>query len=170
MFYPIPEMSRWLLFILLAPLSLVLMIPAGGRLNSKRTPLGIVALELAGTPRKARQVIAAWDVAAQQRAKAAVRLDYLFLVTYSTAVSLACMLAAGRWHKRSRMARTGIVLAWAQWVAGLLDAVENAALLRMLQGRLEQPWPRIAQTCAVPKFAIVGLGLLYALASWLAGR
>ena len=30
-----------------------------------------------------------------------------------------------------------------------------------LRGRVGQPWPRIAHTCALPKFAIVLLGLVY---------
>ena len=53
MVYPIPEKSRLALFQLLAGLSMVLMVMTGGGLNSKRTPLGIVALELAGMVRGA---------------------------------------------------------------------------------------------------------------------
>jgi hypothetical protein len=63
-----------------------------------------------------------------------------------------------------------MALGYTQGAAGLLDAIENVALLRMLHGGVAQPWPRIARLCAIPKFAIVALGMLYVLAGWLSGR
>ena len=55
-------------------------------------------------------------------------------------------------------------LVWAQFVAMLLDATENYALIRVLLGLTgSQPalWPMVARWCAIPKFIIVGAGLLY---------
>jgi hypothetical protein len=167
--YPIPQSQRAPFFLAATGLSLLLMPFTGGGLNSQQTPLGIVDLELAGNERRARAVLDAWDAAAQQRAQSAVRLDFLFLLAYSTAISLACLWAAGRLSHRPRLAQAGRVLAWAQWGAALLDAVENLALLMLLQGPVQQPWPALARSCAVPKFAIVSAGLLYALYGWLGG-
>lgn len=32
-------------------------------------------------------------------------------------------------------------LAWLQWGAGVLDTIENLALLRLLRGPVVAPWP-----------------------------
>ena len=56
----------------------------------------------------------------------------------------------------------GLALAWGQWLAALLDALENVALLRMLRGPETHPWPRVARWSAIPKFALVAAGALYA--------
>lgn len=160
--YPIPEATRAQLLPPLAVASLLLLALTGGSLNSRRTPLGIVELELAGTERRARVVLDAWDAAERQCARDAVRLDFLFLLVYSAAIGVACTLAAGRLRARSWLVRAGFMLAWLQWSAALLDAVENAALLTMLHGAVRQPWPRIARVCAIPKFVLVGVGLIHA--------
>ena len=170
MTYPIPQRVRRRLLPILAALCLPLMALTGGRLNSRRTPGGIVDLELAGTEGRAGAVLAAWDPDAQRRARFAVRLDFLFLLVYSTAIGMACMEAADRLRHQPRPARAGSALAWLQWGAALLDAVENAAMLQILGGRVRQPWPAIARSCALPKFVIVALGLVYALYGWVAGR
>ena len=56
-----------------------------------------------------------------------------------------------------------LFLAWGQWLAALLDAIENGALLTMLLDVPAQPWPVVAWWCAIAKFALVLLGLLFVL-------
>jgi hypothetical protein len=48
-------------------------------------------------------------------------------------------------------------------LAGTLDVIENISLLVLLFGRVGAPWPQIAAWCAVPKFALIFLALVYAL-------
>jgi len=55
----------------------------------------------------------------------------------------------------------GVFLAWAQFIAAILDAVENYALIRVLLGSSQNLWPALARFCAGPKFFIVTAGLLY---------
>lgn len=57
----------------------------------------------------------------------------------------------------------GVVLAWAQLLAGVLDAVENWVLYRILMGATCTYLPRIAWWCAAVKFAIVVAGLVFLL-------
>jgi len=45
----------------------------------------------------------------------------------------------------------------------LLDSIENYALIRVLLGSQQELWPRMALWCAVPKFLIVAVGLVYVL-------
>lgn len=69
------------------------------------------------------------------------------------------------------MRTLGEVLAWGQWLAALLDAVENVGLLRMIDGARLAKWPALARWCAIPKFALIVIGTLYVLiriGQWLA--
>ena len=43
------------------------------------------------------------------------------------------------------------------------DSLENVALLKLLFGSEQTAWSVVARACAIPKFLIVLLGLLYIL-------
>ena len=162
--YPIPARWRGWLFWIMAGLTLIISRLMRGPLRTSVAPWGIVSFELAGSPAKARTILASWDAQARQHALFSVRLDFLFIIAYSTLLSLACVWVAERLRARngsSRLVRIGWSLAWLQWLAGLFDAVENIALLRMLGGAVAQPWPRIAQVCAVIKFALLLGGAVF---------
>ena len=60
------------------------------------------------------------------------------------------------------MATLGIVLAWGLWLAAVLDAKENLALIIILFNGPADPWPLLAQACAIAKFGLIIAGLLYA--------
>ena len=49
----------------------------------------------------------------------------------------------------------GAPLAWGLWIAALLDFVENFALVILLFGWVQSPWPQIAAVCAAIKFALL---------------
>lgn len=124
---------------------------------------GIVKFELAGSTSKAREIISSWGAAGQIRAAFNLGLDFLYLVVYSTTIGVACIWAANVLQAHGLpLASVGILLAWGQWLAALLDVVENIALAIILFGSVTDPWPQIAKWCAIPKFGLVLLGLLYA--------
>ena len=87
----------------------------------------------------------------------------MFMISYAAAVSLGC-LAAGQvlreegwpFHKQSKFF-AGAVLA-----AAGFDAVENLALWMVLIGNVVSPWPEIARACALIKFFLLFVGLVYA--------
>jgi hypothetical protein len=123
---------------------------------------GIARLELARRADRARQILDAWGEAGRTAAAFQLGLDYLYLVVYSVAVSLGCVVAAGWWARvGGPMPAVGPILAWGMFAAGLLDAVENYALWRCLF-RPEDEWlPGLAYWCAVVKFALLLLALAY---------
>jgi hypothetical protein len=43
----------------------------------------------------------------------------------------------------------------------MLDAAENFALLKVLRGPIESPWPQTAKWCATFKFGLILLGITY---------
>lgn len=161
--YPIPRQRRAPIFWVMLALTVVINRLMAGPLTTPAAPYGIVSLELAGTEAKARAIIDSWDAAAREHALFGVKLDYLFLLTYSTGISLGCVWAASLVQERRWLVRAGLYLAWLQWLAALFDAIENLGLLKMLQGRIGQPWPWIAQWFAIPKFVLIAPGLLYTL-------
>jgi hypothetical protein len=72
------------------------------------------------------------------------------------------VLVARGFSRRSRFLSTaGILLAWAQLGAALLDGLENYALIRVLLGSQHKLWPMLAQWWALLKFFLVALGLVY---------
>ena len=79
-------------------------------------------------------------------------------------LGLGCVLVARSLAGRfGVLSRVGSVLAWGLLAAGLLDALENVALIRVLLGSLTAAWPAVARWCAIPKFLVVAAGLAYVL-------
>ena len=135
---------------------------AGAALNTSAAPAGIISFEFAGSIAVAREMMDSWGREGAVPAAVSLGIDYLFLVAYSIAIALGCVLIAGSVYGGAGIAATtGVVLAWAQFAAATLDAVENYALIRTLLGSTTDLWPAAARACAIPKFAIVGAGLLY---------
>jgi hypothetical protein len=129
-------------------------------LHTELSPSGIVSFELAGELPLARSMMEAWGAKGQVYAGLSLGLDYLFLVAYAGCIGLGCGLVAGSLVRRvAVLSSAGVFLAWAQFGAALLDAVENYALIRVLLGSGAELWPPLARWCAVLKFLIVAAGL-----------
>ncbi|MCU0541225.1 MAG: hypothetical protein MUE44_03445 [Oscillatoriaceae cyanobacterium Prado104] len=133
-------------------------------------PQGIVSLELAFTAEKARRIVEAWSQKenALDRAIELQWIDFLFMLAYSTALSLACI-----WSTKllpsfdPRWLGVGIVLAWGQWVAAVFDAIENLCLFPFLYGTAKDglSLALVAALSAGLKFGLIGLGIIYFLIS-----
>ncbi len=152
-------------FIILCILTIVVM----GCLQAINTPListqapqGIVSFEFAKTIKAATSMVSSWDCEARIYAGISLGLDYLFVVLYAGALSLGCILVSGYFNS-TLMVKTGLYLSWLPFLAALLDCMENFALIRILLGNNDQTWPLVSFYCAVPKFAIVIVGLFYIL-------
>jgi len=138
----------------------------GGYLNTGAAPLGIVSYEFIESTENAAAIIASWrEAGAIGYAWASFILDFPFLLLYSTTIALGCLWTSDVLRDRALpFAAIGLPLAWGQWLAAVLDATENTALMILLmQANQTDPWPAISYGCAAIKFALVGAGLLYAL-------
>ncbi len=162
--------------LLLAVLALTtFLVVLGAPLRTPAAPRGIVSFELAGSAAAAAAILASWSPATRQLALLHLWLDYLYLLAYPAFLSLACGRLAGRLSQaRPGLARLGSGLAYAVPIAGLLDAIENAALIRILGAGPSDALARVAWVCAVAKFALVAGALAYLIAglgfAWLARR
>lgn len=151
---------------LLVPTLLVMaaLLAAGTPLKTAAAPRGMMSYEFAGTAANAQCMIGSWNHRAQLCAALGLGLDYLFLVLYAASIALGCVLVAQRLSRRRFLTAAGVLLAWGQIGAALLDAIENYALIRfLLFGAESELWPAVAFWCATLKFALVVPGVLYIL-------
>lgn len=136
----------------------------GAPLQTSAAPQGIVSFELVANVQQAQAMVDSWGSAATLWAAFGLGFDYLFMPIYALAAAVACLWAARTFEERgSPLAPAGIPLAWGAWLAGCLDALENAALLRMLVIAPENPYPHIARLAAQSKFALLLAAITYAL-------
>lgn len=165
--FHIPAQVQRRLFLTSLGLSLTLMVIfgiTGGPLNTSAAPFGVVSFELAGSPERAVEVLSSWDHVGRQWAAFSLGLDFLFIPAYTVAIILGCALASRGIQTRDwPLAQGGRLLSIGVVLAGILDVVENISLLVILFGAVAAPWPQVAAWCAVPKFGLIFLALVYAL-------
>lgn len=125
-------------------------------------PYNIFHFEFAGTSEMAHTITESWGEAGRAAAINQTYVDYLFLLAYPNAIALGILAVLMNARSRTLWA-FGRQLAWLQWLAGALDAVENAALIGILKGNEAELLPQIAWWCAAPKFLIVIAGVLFVL-------
>lgn len=151
-FESIPDKKSLWLLVLLTILTVLLMV------IFKNIPLepDIIQFEF-----NANQVIYQWQSPDKAWAAFSLGFDFLFIIIYSNAIGLACVRAAKVMQSHQLLAALGIWLAWGQWLAALLDVVENLALMNVLFGSVTTFLVQLAKWCAIFKFSLIILGLLY---------
>ena len=165
----IKESSQFQVFLLSFFVTVVVIVGMqllGQPLVTKAAPAGIVSFEFAGNVERSQAIMASWRHELRVFAGLNLGFDYVFMIAYGSTIGLACVLAAKGWQdERPGLALMGFILAWGSIVAAGFDAVENYALIRILVGSLNENWPVVAKWCAVVKFLLVGIGILYVLGS-----
>lgn len=127
-------------------------------------PYSIITFEFAGTPEQAHLMVNAWrENGVLTTVFFLIGFDYLFMITYSAFLWLACLNIA--LVVSERISKWLVIMAWLQPVAALLDAVENLSLYQTAMGSWNPIWTTLSVLCATPKFIIVSLALLVCLSS-----
>ncbi len=166
-FESIPRDKRRVIFVPLFILTIAVMIilnVVSVPLTTEAAPLGIISFEFAGNVSTAQAILDSWDAQTHVRAGFGLGFDFLFLVLYSTTIACACAWIAGGLRDTAPLLATcGLMLAWDQWLAALLDVIENTGLWITLANGPSATWLQIAWWCAAAKFTLVILGLLYVL-------
>ena len=131
--------------------------------------VGIIEFELARTSEQASEYYGELGESGRDAARESLYLDYPYLVLYGLFYAAAALVVGARAAERGmpRLASWGRPAAVAGLVAAACDAVENVALLRVLDGHTDQPWPGIAFTFASAKFALSAAVVLYAVVGFL---
>lgn len=147
--------QRWLLLAVLLALAALVMFGRLAPLDlllKAREPGGILALEFAWSGRRATEILIAW-----QGLESVLRLqtwwDYLFLLCYPLGLSLACAMLVDAQHNPVPL--IGAFVAWAVLAAAPLDAVENLAMLLMVDYGASETLAKLTTWCAGLKFTLL---------------
>lgn len=125
--------------------------------NSKQ----IVAFELAKTPEVATNIINEWkEQEVMANASRSIYLDFVFLILYSTSIALGCLVLSNFTSDRF-LIQVGLWLSKIVVVAGFSDVIENLAMLRTLSGLMSVQTTTVAYWCAIIKFLILIISLLF---------
>lgn len=151
----------WLLFGLTV-LTIIGMQITGAPLITEAAPGGIVTFELVGTFVGSQSIIDSWQGPSMTWAGINMGLDFLFLFLYGVTISLGCLILADRMPKNLQTLKAlGRWLALGVLLAAGLDVIENISLILLLTGSENEFLPVLARWCAIPKFGLVLLSLLY---------
>lgn len=126
----------------------------------------ILRLELAGSRSRAQAIVDAWSGEGRLgAARRNVYVDFAFIVAYATLLALTVVLAerAALWSELiSKDAdEVGIAFVLVALAAGVLDAIENGALLGMLgeHARITAVRARTAQVLALAKLILIAIAV-----------
>lgn len=159
-----PEAQKRLWFgsLIISTVSLTAIKVLDESLVNDAAPSGIISFEFARSITRAQKILSSWDTAEKIRCALSLGIDYLFLVTYALFISVGCVYIANVLKIRQLLlAKIGFLLGWTQFLALLLDAIENTTLIQLLLGSRNEVYSWIAWGCAGIKFTLVGLGLTY---------
>jgi hypothetical protein len=120
------------------------------------TPHGIGSFELIRNAEEADRILHFWGTAGKISAAFNIGFDYLFIFAYANTIALGCVWIAAALQKRKFkiFAMAGILFAWLQWLAGVLDCIENAAMMKVLFHGPTDMLAQISRWCAIPKFTL----------------
>jgi hypothetical protein len=120
----------------------------------------MLALEMNAS--KAPEIFESWDETTRAALRTALLWDYLFIFIYPAAIATCCFIASRFLDNKEILSvKYGLIIMCLQLIAAMLDAIENFALLKVLRGPIESPWPQTARWCATFKFGIILLGIVY---------
>ena len=189
----------WPLFPALIAISFWFGVKAGGDnlLRNKTAPYGIGSLERAGSVSQAQLIIKSWNRKAPDRrtqsemdnpnflssilsndgrmltqvAQRSLVFDLFFIIFYSSAMAVACLLAATQIAVRrpkqgSRLVAVGISLAYLQILTAGFDLLGDLALWGMLAGSNWRLWPWVAYSCSITKYALLAISFMYVLTAF----
>ena len=128
-------------------------------LRNPASPNGIVSFELCAYSGSCHDIIAHWDPTARLMAALSLGIDYLFMVAYPAAICCGLLLVASSVPASLEPLTTRA--AWAIWIAGAADALENYCLARLLlvPDAQQYAWP--AAMFATIKFSVLGVVLAW---------
>ena len=133
---------------------LIIMRWQGATLISELTPKGILDLEFARTTSNLLEIQKVWK---ESDLKSNIYLDNLFIITYCWFLVVACLFIKYklRWKK---VAKIFII---ATITAGVLDICENMLMLSAWYNSSTSSLLEAAYICALIKFLLIGLVLLF---------
>lgn len=140
----------------------------GNNLITPVSPMGIVSFEFSSNLQNAIDMMDSWDESGRINAGLNLGLDYLFILLYTSTLISGCLLVMeGVSDKKYRYVKVlSKVMITGSIIVALLDAIENFALIRILTGNGSDTLAALAIYCAIPKFILVGIVILFIASVW----
>ncbi|HSW11619.1 MAG TPA: hypothetical protein VLI06_02195 [Solimonas sp.] len=154
-------------FLLLSILGTIVLAIINAGITNAAVPQGIVSFEFCGFTGTCAAALDSWGEPGRNLTMLSLGLDYLYLLSYSGLIWSGLLLLAGRLPQRWQAGTRG--LAWIAPLAGLCDAIENYALIRIVIDGPGETAGLIAGVFASIKFGIVAITLgwlLFASLAW----
>ena len=134
------------------------MLGVGAPLVTASAPLGFFSIEFAGEPFFANMVVDGWK---SSQAQFVLGLAFVFLISFYPLLTVGCLWASDVMEGYSGfLHETGILLAWAQAGAAMLNLAENVLLVPVLIGR-DFSLARAVLICAAAKYAVILAALIF---------
>lgn len=131
---------------------------------------GIIGLEFAGSLERVEEIQAEWGSHDEYLARLSLWIDFGFMASYGAFFALACVAVRDFAARRGlgKLAAAGVIAPACAIGAALFDLAENAIWLLLLGGHLGFAAPAIATACAILKFALIAVAILYSLVGLIA--
>lgn len=126
-------------------------------LVTESTPMGIVSFELADSRAAAEQMMA--DVG-KSPLKVNIILDFFLLIAYSTFFFFCCQ-AFISFFRKTWQRWMGYLFLELSVLAGLLDFIENVAMLITLSENITKTSVWVSRHAAIAKFLLIGFVVAY---------
>ncbi len=129
----------------------------GTDLQSEQTPLGIVSFELANNFETAKHMM---DTVGIKPMQFNTGLDFVFIIAY-TSFFLLCCKALMNNYRSSGLKTIGLIFLELSVLVGVLDLVENIAMLITLGGYGSNLSVTISHWAAITKFSLAAFVAVY---------
>jgi hypothetical protein len=152
------RVRRWFFVLLLANALYILFATLYLRPLTSRE---IVKFELAKEVHVAESIVQDWMATAKfDKAVQSIYIDFLFIILYTAGLSVACVFFS-RLTAHEVLMRAGYFFSYLLVAAGICDVIENVALLRSLNGSINNWNVILAFDMATTKFSILILAALF---------
>jgi hypothetical protein len=126
-------------------------------LVSSSSPLGVVNFELAKTFTNATDII---NAVGKRPLQWNIGIDFLFIIAYSFFFFFCCWALMNN-YRSSGLKTLGLIFLELSVLVGVLDLVENIAMLITLGGYGSDISVTVSRWAAIIKFSFVGLVVVY---------
>ena len=155
--------TKWLLSLLSALATALVMQTQAAGFKTDFTPLGIVSLELASSITQVQHILAIWN---HNDLLLNIGLDFLFIPAYTFFFIQSLKITISK-HRLGWLQQVGNKLIAVAYLAAALDSIENLLMLSSMMGHYSAASICATASIATAKFVGIGFILLYLLGSLL---
>jgi hypothetical protein len=153
--------TKWILSLLSALATALIMQTQAAGFKTDFTPLGIVSLELASSISQVQHILAIWN---HNDLLLNIGLDFLFIPAYTFFFIQSLKITISK-HRLNWLQQVDTKLIAVAYLAAALDSIENLLMLSSMMGHYSAGSICATASIATTKFVGIGFILLYLIGS-----